>query len=102
MLDELMAGLTSKEISEELEIIHLLRSEHKITVLLIEHVMRAVMQVCERIIVLDHGVRIAQGTPFQIASDPLVIKAYMGDRIKTENKPKETSSADQETEASKS
>ncbi len=102
MLDELMAGLTSAEISEELEIIRMLRAEHKITVMLIEHVMRAVMQICERVIVLDHGVRIAEGTPAQIASDPLVIKAYMGERIKTGNKPEETTSADQESEASES
>jgi branched-chain amino acid transport system ATP-binding protein len=78
LLDEVMAGLTFTEISEVLSILKKIR-ESRITILLIEHVMHAVMSVCDRIIVLHHGEKIAEGNPKQVAGEKSVIDAYLGE-----------------------
>jgi branched-chain amino acid transport system ATP-binding protein len=80
MLDEVMAGLNLVEISETLDLLARLNREKQITLLVIEHVMRAVMKLCSRIIVIDHGSLIAQGSPSQIINDEAVIIAYMGEK----------------------
>jgi branched-chain amino acid transport system ATP-binding protein len=78
MLDELMAGLTHTEVAQAIELVAKIRKKG-ITVIMIEHVMTAIMSVCERIIVLHHGAKIAEGTPKEIATSKEVIEVYLGE-----------------------
>jgi branched-chain amino acid transport system ATP-binding protein len=78
MLDEVMAGLTPAEVAAMLDIVRRLHREYGLTILVIEHVMRALMQLAERIIVLHHGELIAEGTPAAIGADPRVHECYFG------------------------
>jgi len=77
-LDEVLAGLNQVEITEML---HVLRQIHerRVTVLIIEHVMHALMNISERVVVLNYGKQISEGTPEEVANDPVVIEAYLGD-----------------------
>ena len=77
LLDETMAGLNPTEIGEAIRLISSLR-ERGLTVVVVEHVMRAVMSLSDRIVVLDQGRKIAEGNPSEIAADPRVIQAYLG------------------------
>ncbi len=78
LLDEPAAGMNHKETEGLMETIAKIRRDFKLTVLLIEHDMKLVMGICERILVLDHGVTISQGSPDHIRKDPKVIAAYLG------------------------
>ena len=77
LLDEVMAGLTAPEVSSMVELCRRLRGEG-LTIVVIEHVLRAVMALSERLLVLDHGEKIAEGPPEAVACDRRVIEAYLG------------------------
>jgi branched-chain amino acid transport system ATP-binding protein len=78
LLDEPAAGMNPQETEDLMNLIAFIRKEFKLTILLIEHDMRLVMGICEKIMVLDYGKTIAVGKPDEIKTNPLVIKAYLG------------------------
>jgi branched-chain amino acid transport system ATP-binding protein len=78
LLDEVMAGLRPTETDRMVATLHEINRESGLTILLIEHVMRAVMALAARVLVLDHGVAIAAGTPEEVVRDPAVVRSYLG------------------------
>jgi len=81
LLDEPAAGMNPQEKVQLMHLIRRIREEYGLTILLIEHDMKLVMGICERIYVLDYGRIIAQGTPEEIRSNPKVVAAYLGEEV---------------------
>jgi branched-chain amino acid transport system ATP-binding protein len=80
MLDEVMAGLTSTEVNTALDLIRNIRKEG-ITLLIVEHIMEAIMPIADKVVVLDGGVKLAEGPPSEIIHDERVITAYLGEKF---------------------
>jgi branched-chain amino acid transport system ATP-binding protein len=81
LLDEVMAGLRPTETDRMVAILRALNRESGLTILLIEHVMRAVMALASEVLVLDHGVAIARGAPEHVVRDPAVVQSYLGAEV---------------------
>ena len=78
MLDEPAAGLSPVNVDNLLEIVSALQNRYQLTVIIVEHILKVVMEMCESVTVLDHGQKIAEGTPQEIKDDHAVIEAYLG------------------------
>ncbi len=81
LLDEVLAGLTPAETAEAMTLVREINQRLGITIFMVEHVMKAVVGLCDRVMVLHYGCKIAEGTPREIAADPQVVEAYLGEDL---------------------
>jgi branched-chain amino acid transport system ATP-binding protein len=84
LLDEVLAGLNATEVAEALALLQRLHESRGLSIIIVEHVMRALMRLSHRIVVLHDGRKIMEGTPDAVANDPRVIKAYLGEPRETQ------------------
>jgi branched-chain amino acid transport system ATP-binding protein len=78
LLDEVMAGLNPSEVNQAMELIKKIRDDMGVTIFMVEHIMKSVMGISDRVIVLANGQQIAEGTPKEVSEDPRVVEAYLG------------------------
>jgi len=94
LLDEVMAGLTSNEVDQAVELIREI-NRSGVTVLVVEHIMRAIRGVSDRVLVMHHGRKIAEDAPDMVLADPRVIEAYLGERYAKQRQASQASQTDQ-------
>jgi branched-chain amino acid transport system ATP-binding protein len=78
LLDEVLAGLTPTEVDAAIELLQHIQRHYQLTIIMVEHVLRALMGLCTQVVVLHHGEKIAEGSPQAVSADPRVVEAYFG------------------------
>lgn len=81
MLDEVMAGLNGAEMDDSIALVKRINQEEGITIVVIEHIMKAILNICNRVVVLNEGQAFAEGGPKEVLSRPDVISAYIGGEL---------------------